>query len=488
MRSTNLTMALLFGAGWLLTSSLRSEPPRFAGETVLRHLEDFAPTAANWRAGRLVTGDPRTEKNLSVSAGEGLLANIPDAGARGNLASLWEHGDMEFECEFLLPKGSNSGIYFMSRYEVQLYDSWKVSEPKFSDCGGIYERWDDGRGTGNEGYEGIPPRANACRAPGLWQTLKVQFRAPRFDQEGRKVENARFIRVVLNGFLVQEDVAVTGPTRGASAQTELAFGPLKIQGSHGPVAFRNIRCRELPPPQPETKLELNRRKAKGAHVISAKSRTRLQRCFVPYLPSKRLYACSVGTPEGVNYSYDFETGALLSVWRGGFLDMFEMWEGRGLTQLAQPMGAVLNLNASPSIAYIENPFSDGWPQAPSILYQSKGYKLDRDGTPVFLSSLGDLLIGDRFSVAPGGEGLSRTVTVEGAVPRWTTFLLLAEAGEINAASTPGSYIVGDRQCYLDWPQTAQARPVIRTVGGRQQLVVRLPENTANEKFEYTIIW
>jgi hypothetical protein len=132
----------------------------------------------------------------------------------------------------------------MGRYEVQLLDSWGVAEPAFNDLGGIYQRWDAGAPEGERGYHGQPPRVNVARAPGLWQHLRIVFQAPRFE-DGRKVENARFDEVVLNGVVVQKNVEVTGPTRSAAFPDEQRTGPLLLQGDHGPVAFRNIRYRRL---------------------------------------------------------------------------------------------------------------------------------------------------------------------------------------------------------------------------------------------------
>ena len=64
--------------------------------------------------------------------------------------------------------------------------------------------------------------------------------APRFDEEGKKIENGRFVKVVHNGKVIHENVEVTGPTRAAAFENEAAKGPLMLQGDHGPVAFRNI--------------------------------------------------------------------------------------------------------------------------------------------------------------------------------------------------------------------------------------------------------
>jgi hypothetical protein len=47
------------------------------------------------------------------------------------------------------------------------------------------------------------------------------------------------LRVVLNGVTIHENVELLGPTRGGAAN-EVPSGPLRIQGDHGAVAFRNI--------------------------------------------------------------------------------------------------------------------------------------------------------------------------------------------------------------------------------------------------------
>jgi hypothetical protein len=77
--------------------------------------------------------------------------------------------------------------------------------------------------------------------------LEVVFRAPRFDQQGSKIGNARFVKVVLNGQIIHEDVEVTGPTRAATFENdpEAKKGPLMLQGDHGPVAYRNIMLQPL---------------------------------------------------------------------------------------------------------------------------------------------------------------------------------------------------------------------------------------------------
>lgn len=198
-----------------------------------------------WKMAGKVVGDPHAKKWKHVKPGTSILYN-GDKGKSINLTSKQTHGDAELEIEFMIPKGSNSGVYLMNRYEVQILDSYGKadSDISYGDCGGIYERWDDSKPTKEEkGYEGTAPTTNACSAPGTWQKFHILFRAPRFDSSGKKSENARFVRVKHNGVVIHEDVEVTGPTRGGEAGPEVADAPLTVQGDHGPVAFRKFLVR-----------------------------------------------------------------------------------------------------------------------------------------------------------------------------------------------------------------------------------------------------
>jgi hypothetical protein len=250
MRRSLLCLAAMLSATALTTVSAQAphapEPPDPAAGLLpaqsipLTDLRAFRPTAANWRIAGGASADRGRALALQAEPGSGVLVNSPTDAAKGHLLTTMQHGDLDVSLDVMLPKGSNSGVYLMGRYEVQLFDSWGVASPTFADIGGIYQRWDEKRGAGKEGYEGTAPRLNASRAPGLWQHLDIVFRAPRFDGK-RKVANARFAKVVLNGVVVQENVEVTGPTRAAPFEDEQPTGPLMIQGDHGPVAVRNIQ-------------------------------------------------------------------------------------------------------------------------------------------------------------------------------------------------------------------------------------------------------
>jgi hypothetical protein len=194
-----------------------------------------------WLAAKAIRFDPAAPKKLSAVSGPGdRILNGPD-GKTQDWISDEKFGDMELYVEWMVPQGSNSGVYLQGLYEVQVFDSWGKAQVNYSDAGGIYHRWINEKGVG-----GSSPKVNASRPPGEWQWYRIWFRAPHFDAHGRKTANARFLKVIHNGILVQDDVEVDGGTRAHLPIPEAAKNPLMLQGDHGPVAYRNLYWRPLP--------------------------------------------------------------------------------------------------------------------------------------------------------------------------------------------------------------------------------------------------
>lgn len=118
----------------------------------------------------------------------------------------------------------NSGVYILGRYEIQILDSYGL-EGESNECGGIYQV--------------AKPKVNMCLPPLEWQTYDITFTAPRFDEAGKKISNAR-ITVIHNGIPIHEDVEIPAPTPGALDNNESTPGPLMLQDHGDPVRFRNI--------------------------------------------------------------------------------------------------------------------------------------------------------------------------------------------------------------------------------------------------------
>jgi hypothetical protein len=126
---------------------------------------------------------------------------------------------------------SNSGVKMMNIYEIQIFDSYGKAVPNKVDCGAVYSE--------------NAPLVNACKKPGEWQQLVIDFRAPRFDAAGKKIANAKFVKVTLNGQVVQENVEIAHGTNVSRNAPEHPTGPIYLQGDHGSVAFRNLKVTPL---------------------------------------------------------------------------------------------------------------------------------------------------------------------------------------------------------------------------------------------------
>lgn len=229
---------------WTATRAAPTAASGQAGEdgwTDLTRLDAWRGKTGGWQ----VVGDASLRadnpRQLDGKPGTGVLLNGPK-GRAPDLLSKQAHGDVELHAEFLIARGSNSGVKFEGLYEIQILDSWGKKKLTGNDCGGIYPR---ARLSPRYEYldQGVPPRVNACKKPGEWQVLDVIFQAPRFDAKGKRTAKARVVRAVLNGQLIHENVELNWPTGHNWQKAEVATGPLLLQGDHGPVAFRNVRVR-----------------------------------------------------------------------------------------------------------------------------------------------------------------------------------------------------------------------------------------------------
>lgn len=181
---------------------------------------------SKWSVG-IAKVDPDNSRRLIVAP----LGNAPGElitveGRGSDLYTEQKFGDCTIEVEVMVPQGSNSGIYVMGEYEVQILDSYGKQRVGPGDIGGL--------------YGAKAPRVNAAKKPGEWQKFVIDFKAPRF-QDGKKTAHARFIKITLNGQVIHENVEMQSQTPGGVTGKEAPEGPLMFQGNHGGVAYRNIK-------------------------------------------------------------------------------------------------------------------------------------------------------------------------------------------------------------------------------------------------------
>lgn len=162
----------------------------------------------------------------------------------GSIRTKRSFGDCQLHIEWAAPakvkgngqKRGNSGVFLMSRYEVQVLDSYNK------------KTYPDGQAASMYGQN--PPMVNACRGPGQWQTYDIIFRRPIF--RGDKVVGPAIITVLHNGVLVQDHWTIEGTTahkKRAKYKPHEDKLPLMLQNHGDPVRYRNIWIRELPEPE-----------------------------------------------------------------------------------------------------------------------------------------------------------------------------------------------------------------------------------------------
>ncbi|MBC7922882.1 MAG: DUF1080 domain-containing protein [Ferruginibacter sp.] len=443
----------------------------------LNDLRAFRDPGKNWIIASDASADYTVRGDMKPVKGTGAVVNHFSETNRTHLFTREEFGDLEVELDFMMANYSNSGVYLQGRYEIQLLDSWTRPNPTASDCGGIYSRWTKERGT----FEGTPPAMNVARAPGLWQHLRIRFRAPRFNAKGEKRTNARFEAVHLNGVLVQQQSEVTGPTGSAMFRDdEKPTGPLVLQGDHGSVAFKNIRYRALPPASTTPYQARSHWETRNPILLKPAAKPYLLRSFVQFGEKKLTHVVSVGSPNGINFSYDSQQGALFQVWRGDFLDVTQMWFERGEPQLARPLGSVIRLSDAPAVAVLAGDRS-GWPD--SVAFddlQSHGYVLNQQRMPTFSYAWKGLEVKDSLVASANGESLVRTLTVTNAPDH--LFCRVVAASTIEAAGE-GLYGVNGKSYYIRLDK--KFKPVIRPSAQGTEIIVPLEKTTP---LTYSIIW
>ena len=158
----------------------------------------------------------------------------------GDIITKQKFADCQLHVEFKVPlmadkKGQqrgNSGVKLQGRYEIQILDSYGVSDPGTGDCGAVYTI--------------AAPLVNACRPPEQWQTYDIVFRAPRTDTDGNVTDKGR-VSVWLNGILVQNNTEIPKPTGNRPLDKEVGKpGPILLQDHGCKVQFRNIWILPLP--------------------------------------------------------------------------------------------------------------------------------------------------------------------------------------------------------------------------------------------------
>jgi hypothetical protein len=222
----------------------------------------------------------------------------------------------------------------------------------------------------------------------------------------------------------------------------------------------------------------------GAILLSAEKGTAMQRGFMEHQGRKRTHVIAVGEPGGANYAFDLSKGALLEIWRGGFLETTPMWHGRGETQLALPRGSVTAFAAQPSLAFLADQQA-AWPDS-NAAYNNQGYDVSKTGRPVFKYALGGAHVRESLEPEDNGRKLTHSFAVTPGAETRTIWCRLAAGTDITRLDN-GLYSVNGKQYFIQL--SGKEKPVIRTTAQQTQELL-LPVKTGGKaaQVKYSIVW
>ena len=161
---------------------------------------------------------------MKTENGEKVLSNVLPVNEKGEkihganiMSKRTDFFDFNLSYDVRVPKGSNSGVYLRSRYEIQTFDSYG----KPLDCHNMAAY-----------YGRVTPSVAAEKPAGEWQHVDVTL-------------YKKHLTVVLNGSTIIDNAPVTGITGGAVDANEDIPGPMYIQGDHSDADYKNMILRPV---------------------------------------------------------------------------------------------------------------------------------------------------------------------------------------------------------------------------------------------------
>ena len=142
---------------------------------------------------------------------------------------------------------------------------------------------------------------------------------------------------------------------------------------------------------------------------------------------------AVGYPEKANLAFDADDMRLALVWQGPFIDASRHWYGRG-EGFQRPLGDnVVRFVEGASFAVLATP-SEPWPtkHAKELGYQWRGYRLTKQGRPIFLYDYVGVHFDDEPQPLAGNPpSFKRAITLTATAPLASLYYRVAKADKIE---------------------------------------------------------
>lgn len=212
----------------------------------------------------------------------------------------------------------------------------------------------------------------------------------------------------------------------------------------------------------------------GEIDVNPKNDVEIIRSFVMFNGKKRIHAISIGTPQGMHYSYDLDQAAILYAWKGEFADVTEMFYERGEPQLLEAKGVRTKFSGKPSVFVLSDANAtspDSLDAYKELIY--KGYSIDEGGLPTYKYQYA----GGNFTqkISTNNEGISISINATGAQ---NLYYKLGEGKSINQIEK-GRYLVDNQYVLID----SKSKPIIRNSKVGQELIIPL-----NGSLTYSVSW
>jgi len=197
----------------LFTEKVKSQsiPSLKADTLTLQDLSQFKPLkGGNWVLAANISADRNEPQELLIKKGKGILVYLPKQKGSKTIQTKLVHGDIDLDLDFLLSKSASFEVLLQGKYKVEITDSW------------------------------LEKNRSAIKAPGLWQHLSIQFKAPVFDANGKKIQDARFEKILVNNQPIRTlPNLYSDPER--TLKDEKRNAGTAIKGKNTSFAIRNVR-------------------------------------------------------------------------------------------------------------------------------------------------------------------------------------------------------------------------------------------------------
>ncbi|MDQ8183333.1 family 16 glycoside hydrolase [Pelagicoccus sp. SDUM812005] len=209
----------------LIAASLSATSPALFPQA----FDELLKPSEHWqRADSIALSADSSSFEASDAPDGAILYTHGTAEGDGYLLSKSNYSDQIVSFEYLLPSGSQAGVYLQGRYELKLAtDSAGALASGFNP-------------ETNAPFPSVPPLVQAAKSAGEWNAISIRFRTFRRDETFNKLANATFLEVTLNGQTVQSDAQIPNFTAGSIKQWEQYDGPLAFRAANGPIAIRKL--------------------------------------------------------------------------------------------------------------------------------------------------------------------------------------------------------------------------------------------------------